>query len=333
MRKLTLLVLMTAVAVALGATPARAQVSYAKAKELYSSANYDDALNMLNALASSSMSEEGSGAGAYTAEAAAGAMYRVLCLVALGRSSEVDTAIERLVSYYPLYRPPSDELSPRMRTAFGSVRLRLLPAMVQKRYADSKSAYDRGEFATAGAGFKWVLGALSDPDISNVVTQPPLSDIRTLATGFADLSEKALTPLPATPVAVVADAGTSAAPVTAAAPTVAAPARDFSRIYSPEDSDVVAPVTVKQVMPRFPGLIDAPLVGVIELIVNPEGGVESVRMIESVQSQYDSMIVAAAKKWRYEPARLEGTPVRYQKLIQVNLAPSNEPAAQSGRRR
>jgi TonB family protein len=271
-------------------------------------------------------------------------MYRVLCLVALGRSSEVDAAIERLVSHYPLYRPPSDELSPRMRTAFGSARLRLLPTMVQKRYSDSKAAYDRGEFATAGAGFKWVLGALSDPDISYVAGQPPLADIRTLATGFADLSEKAqktVAPVPAPPVAVVSTPPPPAAsPVPSPATTAAAagaavivPTRDVARIYTLDDANVVAPVALRQAMPRFPGLISAPMSGVLEVVVDSNGAVESARILQPVQMQYDAMLLSAAKKWQYEPARLDGAPVRYVKRIQVNLSPSTEPLAQSGRRK
>jgi hypothetical protein len=79
-------------AVAATAAPARAQASLGKAKELYAAASYDEALVMLNTLGSSS--EE--------SDAAAIAMYRVLCLVAVGRTVEVDTAIDRLVAPAPV---------------------------------------------------------------------------------------------------------------------------------------------------------------------------------------------------------------------------------------
>jgi len=317
-RRLARAFLFGCAALALTAAPARAQVTLVKAKELYASANYDEALTMLNALGSAGVAA--SGPVASNADAAAVAMYRVLCLVAVGRTSEVDAAIDRLVSEHPLYRPPTDELSPRMRTAISTARVRALPALVQRRYAESKAAYDRGDFANSSIGFKWVLSALGDPDISNVAGQSPLADIKTLAAGFVDLSEKALVP-PPPPKPASTSAGAPA--IVAAAPAAAtAPTRDFKRIYSVEDSDVVAPVTIKQGMPRFPGVLTAPATGVLEVVVDIAGGVESVRLLESVHPQYDSLVVAAAKKWLYQPAKLEGTPVKYTKRIQVSVAVS-----------
>ena len=295
------------------APTANAQVSFVKAKELYSAANYDEALAMLNTLSMSGESAE---------DAAAVAMYRVLCLVAVGRSAEVDAAIDRLVSQHPLYRPPSDELSPRMRTAISSARVKTLPSLVQKRYEESKTAYDRGDFAASSVGFKWVLSALADPDISSLSGQPPLADLKTLAAGFIDLSEKALAP-----PAAVAPAPTAAAVVIAPPPP--APTRDLSKVFSTDDSDVVAPVTIQQKMPQFPGALTATMAGVIEVVINAAGAVESARLMESVHPRYDPMLLSQAKKWQYQPARLDGTPVRYLKRIQISLTPA--PVGQAGR--
>jgi TonB family protein len=290
------------VALMCAAAPAQAQPSLSKAKELYASANYDEALTMFTTLGSGL-----SGDSALTEDAATIAMYRVLCLVAVGRNAEVDVAIDRLVSQHPLYRPPSDELSPRIRTAVSTARVRVLPALVQRRYEESKTAYDRGEFATASVGFKWVLNALSDPDISPLANQPPLLDIKTLAAGFVDLSAKALAPPPPPKVALT--------------PATVTPPRDFKRVFTSEDSDAVAPVTVRQNMPRFPGNLTTPAAGVIELVIDAAGGVETVRMLESVHPQYDSLVMSAAKRWQYQPAHVAGTAVRYLKRIQISLAP------------
>jgi hypothetical protein len=290
-------------ALAATASPARAQASLGKAKELYASANYDEALSMLNTLGSS----------AQDGDAAVIAMYRVLCLVAVGRSGEVDTAIDRLVAQHPLYRPPSDEMSPRIQKAVSSARLRLLPSMVQRRYEESKTAYDRGDFAASSVGFKWVLSALADPDISYLAAQPPLADIKTLSAGFVDLSEKALAP---PPVAMTPAAVTIAPP-----PAATTRARDLKRVFSSEDSDVVAPVIVKQAMPRFPGLLTQAATGVLEVVIDPAGNVESARLLETVHPTYDGLLLGAAKKWQYQPAQLEGTGVRFMKRIQISLAP------------
>lgn len=290
------------VALVCAAPPAQAQPSLGKAKELYAAANYDEALTMFNTLGSGL-----SGDSAQTEDAATIAMYRVLCLVAVGRNTEVDAAIDRLVSQHPLYRPPSDELSPRIRTAVSTARVRVLPALVQRRYEESKTAYDRGEFASASVGFKWVLSALSDPDISPLANQPPLLDIKTLAAGFVDLSAKALAPPPPPKVSLT--------------PATVTPPRDFKRVFTSEDSDAVAPVTVRQNMPRFPGTLTTAAAGVIELIIDATGAVETVRMLESVHPQYDSLVMSAAKRWQYQPAHVAGTTVRYLKRIQISLAP------------
>ena len=295
-------------ALAAAVAPARAQASLGKAKELYASANYDEALSMLNTLGSSSDERD----------AAVVAMYRVLCLVAVGRTAEVDAAIDRLVAQHPLYRPPSDELSPRMQKAVSSARVRLLPSLVQKRYEESKTAYDRGDFAASSAGFKWVLSALADPDISYLSAQSPLADIKTLSSGFVDLSEKALAP-PAP--AIVTPAVVTITPPPAATTSTMTRGRDMKRVFSIEDSDVVAPVATKQAMPRFPGLLTQSALGVIEVVIDPAGGVESAKILETVHPSYDGLLLAAAKKWQYQPAQLDGTTVRYMKRIQISLAP------------
>jgi TonB family protein len=298
------------VALVCAAAPAQAQPSLGKAKELYASANYDEALTMFTTLGSGLSAD-----GALSEDAATIAMYRVLCLVAVGRNAEVDAAIDRLVSQHPLYRPPSDELSPRIRTAVSTARVRVLPALVQRRYEESKTAYDRGEFASASVGFKWVLSALSDPDISPLASQPPLLDIKTLAAGFVDLSAKALAPPPP--------------PTVSLTPATVTPPRDFKRVFTSEDSDAVAPVTVRQQMPRFPGNLTTQAAGVIELVIDATGSVESVRMLEPVHPQYDSLVMSAAKRWQYQPAHVAGTNVRYLKRIQISLAP---PEPSSSRR-
>jgi hypothetical protein len=97
-------------------------------------------------------------------------------------------------------------------------------------------------------------------------------------------------------------------------------------VFSVEDTDVVAPIMTKQAMPRFPGLLTQAASGVLELVIDTTGAVESVRLLETVHRNYDPVLVSAAKKWQYQPAQLDGTPVRYMKRIQISLAPSAESA-------
>lgn len=310
MRRLIVIALLVHGLLAGFALPVDAQTTLATARELYASASYDEALTALNGLLTSSQPDD----------RPVVATYRVLCLVALGRSGEVDGAIEALVSQHPLYRPAAEELSPRMRTAFAETRARLLPALIQKRYAEGKAAYDGNDFAAAAAAFNWVLAALADPDVNQAASRSPLADIRTLAAGFHDLSEKALAPPPVT-----------VAPVVAAAPPPA-PTRDYRRLYTINDTDAIAPVTVKQNMPRFPGPMLTSATGVLEIVVDVTGAVESVRMLEPVHPQYDPLVLAAAKKWQFQPARIDGIPVKYAKRVQIALAPTPDDRSASASR-
>jgi hypothetical protein len=274
--------------------------SLAAARNLYGSAAYEDALKMLDGLLGGQHTpEEGRTIG----------LYRVLCLIALDRTAEADRAVAALIAQDPLYRPSADDLSPRMRAAFRDARKRMLPSIVQQEYVEAKAAFDRRDFATATSAFTRVLDELADPDIAVAASQPPLSDLRTLALGFHDLSAKASAPPP--PPAVVVQPA-----------IVAPPARDFGRLYTAEDPDVVPPTTVRQAFPTFPAKGASAAVGLVEVLIDAAGAVESAVMRVPIQPHYDSLVVAAAKKWLYEPATLDGVRVKFMKRVRINVAPT-----------
>jgi protein TonB len=237
-------------------------------------------------------------------------LYRTLCLVAIGNNDEANKAIDAMVARDPLYRPNMDEVPPRLRTIFSDARKRLLPALIQERYVIAKAAFDRGEMKIAADGFTQVLLALADPDIAVAAKQAPLADLRVLASGFNDLTVRALTPppVPVVPVAV------QAPPPPAAAPPPREPA-----IYSQEDSNVMPPEVVRQDFPQYPGRVTFDRAGVLEVVIDSMGAVESASMLEGVEALYNRLLLTAAKNWRYRPARLDGMPVKYRKRIQVTL--------------
>ena len=107
-----------AIVVATTGAVARAADDLSAARDLYASAAYEEALAALNRVRA---------AGAPPADAFAVEQYRVFCLLALGRGTEAQSAIESLVAANPLYQPSSSDVSPRVRTAFSDVRRRLLP--------------------------------------------------------------------------------------------------------------------------------------------------------------------------------------------------------------
>jgi TonB family protein len=276
--------------------------SVAAARDLYASAAYEDALAVLNRLPKTSQSPEDSRAADET---------RALCLIALGRDAEAQRAIEAIVGGDPSYRPASD-LSPRVRTAFIDVRKRMLPTVIQQLYTDAKAAFDRKEYEKSVAGFNRMLEMMTDPDALVAANQSPLSDLRTLAAGFRDLAVTAATPPPPPPPAAPAPAQPIVVPQ-------APPQMEQGRTYSNADGDVTPPVVVKQDLPPYPWNNVIPKMGMIEVVIDESGAVESAVVRQSVNSAYDRLALEAAKAWRYRPARLNGKPVKYRKAVQVSV--------------
>lgn len=282
--------------VAFGQVPGHDMIG--EARNLYASARYDEALALLNGLRPA----EAPGA---ASDLKSIEQYRSLCLLALGRGSEAETAIAAVVTADPTYLPGDAEASPRVRNAFSDVRKRLLPDIAAKRYTDAKSAFDRKDYATATQSFKQLLTLIDDPDMGG-----RLGDLRTIAAGFLDLAIAA-TPKPEPPKPAVA----------APPPPPPAPRVDPNRIYTAGDADVVAPTTVRQEVPRLTPAMkpQARSRGVIEVVIDEQGRVSAIAMRESIQPMYDADLMAKGRDWRYVPATLNGVPVKYRKLIQLNV--------------
>jgi TonB family protein len=284
------------VALLLPGAEARAQESLDAARELYAAAQYDDALTLLDRLAERS---------APPAEQQAIDLYRTLCLLATGRRDEAERAIEQMIARDPMFRP-ADDLSPKMRLAFHDAKKRVLPTIVQQRYQEARRAFDGRAFDTAADAFRRVIETLDDPDL-HLAAQPAFADLRTLAAGFHDLSVKAMPPpLPPAP-----------APAPAPEPPPA------PRIYASEEAGLRIPSTIAQELPRYPGIVPLNgIKGIVEVIIDEKGSVESAAMIASVGSAYDKAVLSATGRWQFAPATLHGTPVKFRKRIQINIAPA-----------
>src|SRR3954470_15994262 len=111
------------------------------ARDLYASARYDEALSVLNGLPSTGESTERKSI----------EQYRSLCLLALGRGAEAESAIAAVVTADPMFIPGEADASPRVRLAFSEVRQRLLPQIATARYSGAKAAYDRKDYTAAEA--------------------------------------------------------------------------------------------------------------------------------------------------------------------------------------
>ena len=285
---------------------AAGQDSLSAARELYAGAAYEDALMVLNRLRANVVRAD---------DARAIDQYRAFCLLALGRASDAERAIESVIAVQPSYLPTEGDVSPRVRAAFFEVRRRMLPAIVQQWYASAKASYDRKEYGAAVSGFTQVMDVLTDPDVASAVNQPPLSDIRTLAAGFRDLSVLAAAPPPPPPPPPPAPAPEPPPP---AAPAPAQP----TRIYGPGDGNVVPPAVVRQSLPPMPQQIHRSVVsqeGTLEIVIDETGAVESALMKAPFSPLYDRLALAAAAEWQYRPATLGGVPVKYRKMVQITF--------------
>ena len=272
------------------------QDQLAAARDLYASARYDEALGMLNGLRAE---QSLPATDRRTLE-----QYRSFCLLALGRSAEAEAAIGSVITTDPLYQPGEDA-SPRLRATFQEVRRRVLPDIVARQYAAAKATYDRKDFQEAIELFRVTIALLDDPDM-----QGRLTDLRTLSNGFLELSALATAPAAPAPEPV------------AAAPPPPTPARPT--IFSHEHAGVKPPVAIRQQLPPFPvgpALRQNRYRGLLEVVINEKGFVEASVLRGPVHPLYDQTIISASKGWRYEPAILDGRPVKFRKMIQISVDP------------
>jgi TonB family protein len=281
-------------------TAGRIAGSITTARELYAAARYDEALAVLNGLSPTE--------GLPPADRKTIEQYRSLCLLALGRGGEAESAIAAVVRVDPFYQPGEADASPRVRATFADVRQRLLPDLATTRYADAKLAYDRKQFAEAAVRFRELVALLKDPQMNG-----RLPDLSTLAAGFVELADAAAAP-PAPKEEPVAP------PPPAQAQVQAEPSRE-PKIYTSDEPGIVGPVIIRQDVPAMPAAISAMTrnSGVVELVIDEQGRVTSLNLRGRIHPMYDSTLLNAARDWKYQPARLNGTPVRFRKLIQITI--------------
>jgi TonB family protein len=276
---------------------ASAQDTFSRAKGFYESAEYEEALNLLDTMKGKTGSTEV-------------AAYRVFCLVALGRNVEAKAAVTELVQTDPLFRPAEAQVSPRLRTFFDEVRKPLLPDVARQRYSSAKAAFDRKDWQPAIAEFDRVIALLGEIGAAD----QGASDLRTLATGFRDLAKSAAEP----PKPAVTETKPAAA---APPPGPAKPAEPV--VYGAQHSDVKKPVAMAKPMPEWrpASQTEQKMIfeGALEFVVGEDGRVVSVRLLDSVHQSYDAALLKSAMAWSFKPATKNGVPVRYRYAVSIRL--------------
>jgi tetratricopeptide (TPR) repeat protein len=296
------LFLLTAAAPAARASEA-GNATLVNAQGLYEQAAYEQALTLLDGLdpkASASLDE------GQTIR-----RYRALCLMALGRSDDARRAIEDMVRADPA-AGVDEELPPRLQGLVTEVRAGVVRDLVRQGYERGRDLYGRQEYAGAAAEFTRVIALLDDRTLE-LTKEPSLADMRLLADGFLRLSNAAP---PATSVP-------GSTPVVESPPAPQAvvqnePGRSSGAAFVP-------PVPIVQDVPPFPRSAGAGFMardeGDLDVDVGADGRVVAARVVSPIHPVYDLMLAAAAKTWKYQPARRNGEPVPYTKRVHIVLQP------------
>jgi TonB family protein len=285
----TLVACVVAVAIVSADGTVAAQDALAKAKTLYTAANYDEALKVLE-----------SSEGAARPEVS---QYRALCFLALGRTADAEREIAAVIEADPLFTPDENEVAPRVVNLFADVRRQMLPSIIRSKFAEGKRLFSEGNRGRARTEFESILRLLDDPAAA---ANTDLADLKIVAAGFADLTAIAPPPPPAQP----AQAPTSS---TAVKPGAAAP----------RSTVVIPAATIQQTLPnwqpRDPFVQGREFIGAVKVIIDENGRVASATIERSIHSEYDRLLLASAQRWLYKPATREGVAIPSEKLVEVQV--------------
>ena len=277
---------------------------------LYQDARYGEALAVLDGL-------DGGAAASTAAAAERVTEYRALCLLALDRGDEARAAIEKLFEKRPDYRASSREFPPRFLSVIQQTRTVMLPTLVRAEYRQGKASYDEKAYPEAEVHFRKALLLLDDRELPPAA-RDSLTDLRDLANGFLALIEKSR--------------AESAPPLPPLAAGLSPDVIRGNSVYESGDTRVRPPVIVRQQLPEWRSvgaenefLRRARARGVIEVLIDEKGQVVEARLRSPVHPLYDSRLLAAARHWQYRPATRDGAPVRFRKVIEVQLGSPETP--------
>lgn len=335
-----------AVVLLLIAAPAWAgagQDSIAAARDLYTSADYREALAMLTRLRP---------AATEPADLRAVDQYRAFALFALGQQAEAELVVEGIATIDPTWTLPAGEAPPRIEALFAQARDRALPGVLRQRLAAARALYAEKRYDASAEAFTALLLLLDDQTMARAAGAD-LASMKALATGFRDLSlaadeqarAAAARQAPATPAATDAavPASTplaSAIPPDSAAtppgesPATTAPAAPpagatDSPAPAPDPAataaaDIVPPKAIAQAIPHATAAtvpLGAAQTILLDIVIDETGHVESAEVRRSVNRLYEAQLVAATRGWRYTPATKAGRPVKYARTLEVTLNP------------
>jgi outer membrane biosynthesis protein TonB len=330
------------------AEPLGAQDPLTQAKGLYDSASYTEALSALNEIAS-------------TADVIEVEKYRALCLLALNRPQDAEKSLEHLATTRPLFTLDGSDASPKLVALFQDVRKRTLPDAAKQTYQHGRTSFEAGNMAEAARQFKDVISmaeaapretaaSMEDlkmlsvgflklaetaltptPEVRAAAPPPPAAPAATPGVAPAVTAGAAPSGInaTATPPATTSSTTPVRPPSRAATLVAAARARDAAaggRIYDASDTTIVPPKAISRPVPTWDrprSLRSFAFQGLLEVIVAEDGTVFDTTMVKLINPVYDQELMTAAKKWRYEPAKLEGRGVKFRLTYSFNIPPAS----------
>ena len=296
----------SAVVMVLCAATVSAQEPLTKAKALYETANYEEALTVL--------------APVHEIEAQ---QYRALCMLALGRTQDARGEVDSLIASAPTFEPSAEDVPPRFVSLVSDAKKRLLPSIARKTFNEAREEFKSGDRAEALKKFDLVVTLASTGAFRDT---SDAEDLRTLASGFIELARASAparpaptTPVPAPEPPKVAESTPASPPVSTSAAAATAPPPSAT---GPQSSpDVSQPVVVRQTIPAIPSGISgqgSPTASV-RVEIGTDGHVVNASIQQSAHPLYDRLVLQAAREWLYTPAMLNGRPVPSEKVVTIQL--------------
>jgi hypothetical protein len=281
---------------------ARGSGEYEEAVALYRAARFDEALLVLDRLEGDGRAASEIGA----AERESASEMRALCLIALDRDAEAKTVVQGILKRRISYEPRSTDVPPRFIAMVRDNRAEVWRMLVRDEYRAGKAAYEQKAYGSVAEHLGRVVDLMREPGV-DAAARDSLADLGDLAKEYLALAAAA-DPVP--PLAPPAGPAASPAP--------------GDGIYTSADDGVVPPTALNQQLPGWrSGGPEQQILrgrkGQVEIVIGAGGRVESARLLTSVHPLYDGRLLAAASYWRYRPAQKDGMPVRFRKVIQVQL--------------
>ena len=267
-------------------TTAIAQDLVSHARALYVAADYENALNALDAIEADARTAE---------ERQVVREYRALCLMALLRMAEAVNTVRQMIDDDPFYRPAAGRRPPRFITLFDEVRRQRLIELGRMRYAEATIAFDEHRNADASEAFALVLRLVAEAEADSGGEQrdEELDRLERFTTRFLELVQ-------------VRHQQTQVLE------------RDT---FDSTDANVAPPVSIRQEIPIWPAPPNTspPFVGELEVVIDAAGNVREARLTRPIHPAYDPLVLGSASTWKYRPAIKNGKPVPYRKVITISL--------------